>query len=276
MENDGGKRKVDRRVYLAIGFVCLGVAVGAAVYLIVYLVSLNRGNQGFEDLREVADQTVESVPPEESSGPEEAASTEPEEAADPDENMNRVINFAAVQKENADIYAWIYIPDTNVDYPVLQHPTDDSYYLNYNLDGTKGYPGCIYTERVNAKDFMDFNTLIYGHNMKNGSMFHDLHQYADLSFLEEHPYVYLYLPDKTLKYQVFAAYRYDDRHIMYSFDFASEAVRNGYLEGIFNIRELNSAIRKDVTVTADDHVITLSTCVTGTDYRFLVQAVLMD
>ena len=76
-----------------------------------------------------------------------------------EEAMRRVVDFDKLQTEtNADIYAWIYIPDTNIDYPVLQHPTDDTRYLNYNIDGSKGYPGCIYTEKANAKDFSDFNT----------------------------------------------------------------------------------------------------------------------
>ena len=58
------------------------------------------------------------------------------------------------------MYAWIYVPGTNVDYPVLQHPTDDAYYLEHNMDGSKGLPGCIYTESVNTKDFTD-RTLFY-------------------------------------------------------------------------------------------------------------------
>ncbi len=127
-------------------------------------------------------------------------------------NMDGTKGYPDMQANtNEDIYSWIYIPDTNIDYPVLQHSTDDTYYLNHNMDGTKGYPGCIYTESANSKEFADFNTILYGHKMKNGSMFHDLHKYADAAFLEEHPYVYVYLPDRTLKYQIFAAYRYDDR-----------------------------------------------------------------
>lgn len=78
------------------------------------------------------------------------------------------IDFAALKEENSDVYAWIYVPGTNVDYPVLQHPTDDAYYLEHNMDGSKGLPGCIYSESVNTKDFTDPNTVLYGHNMKNG------------------------------------------------------------------------------------------------------------
>ena len=81
------------------------------------------------------------------------------------------IDFASLKETNPDIYAWIEIPDTNVNYPIVQSADDDSYYLNHTIDGQEGYPGSIYTEKVNAKDFSDFNTVIYGHDMKDGSMF---------------------------------------------------------------------------------------------------------
>lgn len=188
------------------------------------------------------------------------------------------MDFTALQAEqNADIYAWISIPDTRIDYPVLQHPSDDTYYLNYNLDGTKGYPGCIYTERENAKDFSDFNTVIYGHNMKNGAMFHDLHLYEDESFLPDHPYVYIYTSDRVLRYRIYAAYRYDDRHLLYSFDYATEEGRNGYLRETGNIRSLTALRDDQVEVTAQDNIITLSTCVgSQAENRYLVQAVLVN
>lgn len=76
------------------------------------------------------------------------------------------IDFASLKETNPDIYAWIEIPDTNVNYPIVQSADDDSYYLNHTIDGQEGYPGSIYTEKVNAKDFSDFNTVIYGHDMK--------------------------------------------------------------------------------------------------------------
>ena len=95
------------------------------------------------------------------------------------------IDWAELKSENPDIYAWIYIPGTNVDYPILQHPDEKSYYLDHNIDGSEGYPGCIYTQNVNSKDWMDPNTVIYGHNMNDGSMFHDLHKFEDNAFFDE-------------------------------------------------------------------------------------------
>ena len=97
------------------------------------------------------------------------------------------IDFDVLQQQNPDIYAWIQIEGTNINYPIVQSPTDDSYYLMRTVDRQEGYPGSIYTEKCNAKDFKDFNTLIYGHDMADGSMFQNLHKYSDPNYMNEHP-----------------------------------------------------------------------------------------
>ena len=93
------------------------------------------------------------------------------------------IDFSGLKNQNEDIYAWIRIPGTVIDYPILQHPEDDTYYLNRTAERKKGLPGSIYTENLNKTDFSDRNTLIYGHNMKNGSMFGDLSLYMDSNYM---------------------------------------------------------------------------------------------
>lgn len=184
------------------------------------------------------------------------------------------VDFEGMWEINQDVYAWITIPGTVIDYPVLQHATDNSYYLNYNIDGSYGYPGCIYTESMNARDFTDNNTVIYGHNMKNGTMFSDLHKFEDASFLKENDQVIIYMPEQELSYTIFAAYVYDDRHLLYSFNFGDKDVYAGYLETVQGIRDMNAVIREDVAVTADDRIITLVTCLADQpEKRLLVQAV---
>lgn len=190
------------------------------------------------------------------------------------------IDFADLQANvNRDIYAWIDIPDTRIDYPVLQHPTDNFYYLNYNMDGSKGYPGCIYTEDYNTRDFTDPNTVLYGHNMKDGSMFAGLHQYEDREYFDTHPYVYVYTEDRLYVYEIFAAYEYDDDHILYNCDFTDQDAFESYLENIYDMESIDSRtnIREDRAVTAEDHILTLSTCVSHEpDRRYLVQGVLLN
>lgn len=185
------------------------------------------------------------------------------------------IDFAGMWEVNEDVYAWITVPGTVIDYPILQHETDNTYYLNYNIDGSHGYPGCIYTENMNSKDFTDNNTVIYGHNMKNGTMFAGLHKFEDAGFFEENTQVLIYTPEREYNYTIFAAYIYDDRHLLYSFDFANQDVYASYLEDIQNMRSMNALIREDVEVTAEDKIITLVTCIGNQpEKRLLVQAVL--
>ena len=187
------------------------------------------------------------------------------------------VKFEELQAVNPDVYAWITVPGTDIDYPILQHASDNSYYLMHNIDGSYGYPGCIYTENLNSKDFTDNNTVIYGHNMKNGSMFAQLHKFEDPDFFNENREVLIYLPDEVLHYTIFAAHIYDDRHLLYSFDFTDPEVYQKYLDSIFSTRDMSANIDKDITVTTDDQIITLVTCIgSQPNNRLLVQAVLTD
>ena len=187
------------------------------------------------------------------------------------------VKFEELQTVNPDVYAWITVPGTDIDYPILQHASDNSYYLMHNIDGSYGYPGCIYTENLNSKDFTDNNTVIYGHNMKNGSMFAQLHKFEDPDFFNENREVLIYLPDEVLHYTIFAAHIYDDRHLLYSFDFTDPEVYQKYLDSIFSTRDMSANIDKDITVTTDDQIITLVTCIgSQPNNRLLVQAVLTD
>ena len=187
------------------------------------------------------------------------------------------IDFNELQKINDEIYAWIYIPDTKIDYPVAQNAEDDAHYLNYNYKNEPEFAGCIYTEKYNKKDFTDPNTVMYGHNMRNGSMFQNLHKFEDGDFFDKHKNVYVYTPDKIYTYTIFAAYKYDNRHLLKSFNFKDKEVFENYLKNVLSTRQMISHIRKDQKVTADDRILTLSTCVGGEpDNRYLVQAVLTD
>lgn len=190
----------------------------------------------------------------------------------PDKN----IDFDKLHREvSDDIYAWIYIPNTNVDYPVFQHPTDNTYYLEHNVDGSEGYPGCIYTENYNSKDFSDPQTVIYGHNMRDGTMFSDLHKYEEQEFFDENKYVYIYTEDMVYVYRIFAAYQTNNAHQLLNFDFSKKENLLTYLE---NVRALGSELKifdDDVVFSGDAQVLTLSTCVMKErqfHLRYLVQA----
>lgn len=187
------------------------------------------------------------------------------------------IDWDALKTENPDIYAWIYIPNTQVDYPIVQHPTDDSYYLNHNLDGSEGYPGCIYSESLNKTDFTDPNTVLYGHDMNDGSMFATLHNFEDNQFFEENCFIYIYTPQKNYAYEIYAATEFNDYHILHAYDFQSEASFNQFLNDVENTRTMTSHKRDGIGVAYGRKLLTLSTCIaTKPDKRWIVTAVLIN
>ncbi len=206
----------------------------------------------------------------------EAESAETEETEEATELEDNPINFDELIAVNPDVYAWIRIPNTNIDYPVAQSSSDDSFYLSHNINKEYEFAGMIYTEMKNSKDFTDPNTVLYGHNMLDGSMFQNLHLFRDEEFFDENPYIYIYTPGHILTYEIFSAYRYDNRHILNSFDFSDKEVFAEYLEFALNPKSLIVNVRSGVDVTVEDKIITLSTCIGDSNYRYLVQGVLTD
>lgn len=261
--------------YLTAAVLCGLVPICCIGYLVYYNITLKRQQEQFQQMQEqVIVSEKESKEPE--AEPESILEADPEPVDLSLYNIpEKNLDFSALQEECEDIYAWITIPDTVIDYPVLQHPTELDYYLEYNMDGSKGRPGCIYSEFINEKDFGDFNTVLYGHNMSNGTMFHDLHYYEDSVFFEEHPYIYIYTEEGPLVYEVFAAYEFSNVHLLMGFDLSSEEIREAYLENIFASGSLNNNFNREIQVTADSQILTLSTCVYNkAEKRYLVAAVL--
>ena len=281
-----------KRYKLAAACLCLAGCVLAGIGIYKYIEEQNAGSE-YDRIRNAVVRTGAAPETEaEEAGAEEtedsgedaaktaagdagqdAAETETEDG----EPVEIPIDFEALWEINPEAYAWITIPGTEIDYPILQSETDNTYYLTHNIEGEESPEGAIFTEDYNSKDFEDPNTVIYGHNMRNGSMFQGLHEYMDRAFFDENREVLIYLPDKILHYEIFAAYLYDDRHLLESFDFEDEDVFGAYLNRIFSIRDMNSFIDTDMEVTAEDKIITLSTCYSNeSNQRYLVQAVLVS
>jgi sortase B len=180
---------------------------------------------------------------------------------------------------NPDIYAWIYIPNTNVDYPVARSTSDgdDSFYLEHNVYRQYQFSGTIYSEIKNQPDFHDRVTVLYGHNMLNGSMFATLHNFADPDFFAENNTIFIQTKDKELTYLVYSAYTYDDRHILNSFFFDNDDVFQKYIDFTLDPYTYSGNVREGVKPTINDKILTLSTCTSGaSNTRFLVQGVLVD
>ncbi|MBP5281694.1 MAG: class B sortase [Lachnospiraceae bacterium] len=207
--------------------------------------------------------SVETQP--EETQPEETPAPTPAPApqAPSADAQGRIIDFATLQATvNSDIYAWIYVPGTNVDYPVLRHPSDDGYYLMHNLDHSYGYPGCIYSENCNSKTWGDPLTVLYGHDMRSTStMFHQLHKFEKQDFFDKHEYFYVYTPEKTLTYRIFASHVHTNEHVIGNHNFYNEDEFNSYFANVMAVNTGVNHIRAGVTIASGNKIVLLSTCI---------------
>lgn len=261
------KRKVIGGILAAAACVCAVLAVRG------YLESRNAGQEN-EKIREAVEvpaaSSAENLP---ESMPSEAGAAESTPAESTAAAETVPIDFAALKETCPDAYAWIRIDGTSVDYPIVQRADDQSYYLTHSAEQEKSSAGAIFTEDLNGKDFADPVTVIYGHNMKNGSMFQTLHRYEDRAFFNEHREILIYLPEKVLHFRIFAAYNTDDRSILRSYNFGDAAQYQRYLDYVAAQRSMTSIVADDVSVTTADRIIILSTCNGVSSQRYLVQAV---
>ena len=178
--------------------------------------------------------------------------------------------LVALWEQNKDVIGALSIPGTDIHYPILQHPSVDDYYLNVCFDGTEGLPGSIYTNAVEGKAFSTFNTVIYGHNMADGSYFGSLRQYNDAAFLAEHREIDIYTPTRAHRYDVIAVVTYDDRYITDFYNDERAGDRAAFLQ---SLQDFGAVIPADASVSVDGHIITLSTCIGGMpDKRLLIVA----
>ena len=147
--------------------------------------------------------------------PTAAPSPEPESSSESsqEEPYASPIDFPALQEGNPDIYAWLQIPGTEFDFPIVQRAGDDSFYLTHDSDGKESPAGAIFTESAyNTTTMEDLLTVAYGHQMHAGTMFGKLQEtYSQENALEDYGEIVVYLPDKELHYTVFAAVPYDNR-----------------------------------------------------------------
>lgn len=189
------------------------------------------------------------------------------------------IDFASYQAQNDEIYAWIKIEDTNVDYPIVQSKTDDEFYLKHSAIDKKWLAsGAVYTEGCNRTDFSDPVTVIYGHNGYKDTMFTTLHKFEDEEFFTSHEYFNIYLPGRKLTYQVISAFKYDDRHIMNSFNFSLAEDLESFQNTVVNPTSALKNVRTELETPIDDNskIVVLSTCITNQkSNRYLVCGVLV-
>lgn len=178
-------------------------------------------------------------------------------------------DFTALQKQNADTCGWLLIPETGISYPIVQGE-DNERYLTYGFDGSSSAHGAIFLHYLNDQRLRNFNTIIYGHNMNDSSMFAKLNRYLRQSYINNNADLYLATADGVYHYVIFAAYRDNNYSDGYRLSFTADDDKQAWLEGAV----ARSAVASDTETAADDRFLTLSTCTsTGKDIRTIVHAV---
>ena len=182
------------------------------------------------------------------------------------------MDFDALADINPDIVAWIVIPDTNVNYPVLQGPSNDTY-LRRAYDGTSRRMGSIFIDYRCSADLSDAHTIVYGHNMRNSTMFSVLPRYSEQAFYEQHRYFYIYTAEGCCKYEIFSAYMTELPSDSYALDFP-DGTFGDYVSRITS----QTWIASNVFPTGSDRIVSLSTCSSDNDdtKRFLVHGYLVE
>ena len=177
-------------------------------------------------------------------------------------------DLEALREVNPDVIGWIMIPDTVINYPLLQGE-DNQYYLDYTWDLQRNAVGSIFLECTNNSDLTDFHTIIYGHNMKAKTMFSAIRSYKSKEFQAAHPYVYIVSDAGVYRYEVYASYEADVTSYTYRLGFSTDEDKQDFIELGVEQSVIDTGIVPEIT----DRILTLSTC-TGNGHatRWVVHA----
>lgn len=235
--------------------------IGAALYLVLTYLDSKGSKEEYAALEEqifssapVADNRVEGI----TSLQEEAAPSHDEE------EIQKAL--ARLKERNSDTVGWIKFDYPDISYPVMQ-AKDNDYYLRRSFSGEKKTAGSIFMDAINHGDFQDAHTIIYGHNMRDLTMFGQLKYYKDEDFYEGNEYFTIYTDGATYLYQIFSYYDVPERSDIYTVWYTTD---ENFEAAVLEMKE-RSYYDTEVEVTGEDKIITLSTCSTEGN-RFVIHA----
>lgn len=226
-------------VRIVILVICVIVFIFSASLIVKHFVDLKENKDYYEKIQEMVTDETENTPP----------------------------DYSSVVKLNTDTVGWIKVPNTNIDYPVVQFVNND-YYLNHDFDKKYNYRGAIFMDYRNNPTDLDANTIIYGHNCYDKTMFSELDQYEKLDFYKEHPVFEFNTLEKSMQWKIYAVFitnaeaHEDNGYIFnYIYPYMDGENFNGFIEEV-NKRRLYET---GVDITDDDKMLVLSTCVRTLD-----------
>ena len=281
-----GKINVVSMILILVGVVCIGVsAYGLYGIFSEYQKAENIYNNVEEEFvtpyvpntetteeseaqTEVVVETTESTELTETTESEDTEEEEEYVLKGPWYELVRV-NLASLQSQYPDVTGWLYFENERISYPIVKGATNDTY-LYTTYDGKSSKSGSIFMDVRSSTSFMDTHTIIYGHNMKNLSMFGKLKYYKNSSkYYKNHQYFQIFCGNEILRYQIFSYQEVPvDSYVYTEYHDSASSLAN----------RLKKSSMKDtgVTVNDGDKIITLSTCTSNDEYRFIVNAVLVD
>lgn len=254
-------KKLKKRIAVVLAVVAAVTAsVFAAVYLIGYISGVNEAER-LKDLSEAAQAEAAAAPvpavteTEPAAADLEPAETEAAEAARPEKPRQIMAKYGKLLELNDEVRGWIKIDGTRVDYPFLQH-NDNEYYLHMSIENKKSGRGGVYIDYRNNGDLSSKNTLVYGHNMKDGSMFKDVVKYKNRDFFYSHGIIHMDNLYERIDWQVFSVYVVDADKETIDPEYPDEAA---YIKDLNKFKD-RSMFGTDVQLSGEDSIITLVTC----------------
>ena len=226
----------------------------------------------------IDDSVMESVIKDIEKSTDETNTVETDTAETKDTTVDEVacpVNFDELQSVNSDIIGWIYMTSPEISLPILRSPTDDTTYLYKDAVGEYSKEGSLFVEhQYNSDDFSDIVTVIYGHRMSNGSMFGTMQAtVTEDGFFDENRYVVIFTPKEIKKYQIFATFPSDNKHLLYYNDFTIEEEYANFIDDVYSKSGSEVRLVEEAKPKYGDRILVLSSCLWGDrTSRFLVLA----
>ena len=280
VQPDGKKKKVSDKV-LVIGIIfCLAVMAFSLYQIIKTAMAYREGEEEYNQLRQYTSAQQdsggdgrESVSGSSVSGSSDPGSAESLRAVSVSEDSGEEalkapisVDWNSLKSINQDIVGWIYIGALKLSYPVT-HYTDNDFYLHRTFEKNDNFAGSIFEEYQNSTDFNDPNTIIYGHNMKNGSMFGTLSQLEEK--YTDDPYIWVLTPDGDYCYRIFSMKKASISDETYTLFMGTDETFTDWCNKMKASSDIDTGA---FTFTTESRILTLSTCTTDSGHRFVVQA----
>lgn len=245
-------------IVLCLILVCIALFSGYKI--VTTLLEYKAGTDAYQDLQQYVNvpDATEPAPSQTDSANTPTATQSPTEETVPAQERIKApigVDFDLLLDINSDVVGWIYLSGSKISFPVVQGE-DNSEYLYRLINGDYNGAGTPFLDYRNSSDFTDPNTIIYGHNMNNGSMFADIHKYVDQEFFGDHPVIWLLTPERDYRIEVFAGYITGVDADAWKLDFETPLEFADWLQ---QSRD-KSLFASSVIPTVEDRIVTISTC----------------